>query len=72
VVRELAARDRAIAGFFADLGLVGGGRGRPDAQTGARECAQLVFFLVIYVVPEIAVLLWLYFVSGLNVVARKL
>jgi hypothetical protein len=47
VKRELAARDHIIVGFFVDLGLVGGGRERPDAQTCARECAELAFFFLI-------------------------
>jgi hypothetical protein len=56
-----------------DLGLGGGGRERSDAQSGARECVQLgVFVFVIHVDPEIVAVLWLYFVSALNVVARKL
>jgi hypothetical protein len=44
VERELAARVHANFGLHVDLGLVGGGRDRPDAQTGARECAQMVVF----------------------------
>jgi hypothetical protein len=44
VERELATRDQTIVGVFVDLGLVGGGRERPEAQRGARECAQLNVF----------------------------
>jgi hypothetical protein len=61
-----------LVAFNVDSVLVGGGRERPDAHTGARECAQLVFFFVIFVIPESVAKLWLYFPSGLNVVARKL
>jgi hypothetical protein len=73
VVRELAARDQTIVCFFVDVGLVGGGRERPDAQADAQASTACHFlFFVIFDVPENAVLLWLYFVSNLNVAARKL
>jgi hypothetical protein len=57
VEHELAARIHANVGFHVDLGLVGGRRDRPDAQTGARECAQLVLLVVRFVVPESVVVL---------------
>jgi hypothetical protein len=44
----LAARDHTIV---VDVGLVVGGRERPDAQAGARGCARPVFFSI-FAIPE--------------------
>jgi hypothetical protein len=47
----------AVIGFLADLGLVGGGRERPDAHTSARECAHMVVLFVVINLPESVVVL---------------